>query len=71
MMGNLSYFHCGDWVENCTALVVDFDGKISLLRLDGGSTKSPITRTFLETGEEERLDLDSLTEFVHVPQGSR
>ena len=26
------YLNCGDWVENCTALVEDYDGRIELLR---------------------------------------
>jgi UDP-2,3-diacylglucosamine pyrophosphatase LpxH len=32
-IGNVSYYNCGDWVEHCTALVENFDGKIELLRL--------------------------------------
>jgi UDP-2,3-diacylglucosamine pyrophosphatase LpxH len=31
-MGDLEYFNCGDWVENCTALVEDLDGDISLVK---------------------------------------
>lgn len=27
-----TYMNCGDWVENCTALVEHFDGRIELLR---------------------------------------
>ncbi|MDG0978460.1 MAG: hypothetical protein P8O79_01920 [Halieaceae bacterium] len=27
----MSYYNDGDWVENCTALVQDFDGKFHLL----------------------------------------
>jgi len=27
----VDYFNCGDWVESCSALVEDFDGKIELL----------------------------------------
>ena len=30
-MGEIEYFNCGDWVESCSALVEDFDGKIELL----------------------------------------
>ncbi len=41
----VQYFNCGDWVESCTALIEDFDGKIKLvhfheddvLRAGGGS----------------------------------
>jgi UDP-2,3-diacylglucosamine pyrophosphatase LpxH len=28
----IHYYNCGDWVESCTALVEDFNGKISLVR---------------------------------------
>lgn len=30
-VGDVVYMNCGDWIENCTALVEDFTGKISLL----------------------------------------
>ncbi len=29
--GTVSYYNCGDFVESCTALVEDFDGRITLL----------------------------------------
>jgi len=32
-IGDVSYFNCGDWVEHCTALVEDWNGKVSLMRL--------------------------------------
>ena len=28
----LNYFNCGDWVESCTALVEDFEGRFQILR---------------------------------------
>ena len=31
-IGGVTYFNCGDWVESCTALAEDMDGKISLIR---------------------------------------
>jgi UDP-2,3-diacylglucosamine pyrophosphatase LpxH len=31
MLGDVQYLNCGDWVESCTALVEDFDGKIKLI----------------------------------------
>jgi len=31
-VGDMTYMNCGDWVENCTALVEDFDGNFSLIR---------------------------------------
>jgi UDP-2,3-diacylglucosamine pyrophosphatase LpxH len=29
----VQYYNCGDWVEHCTALVENRDGRIELLRL--------------------------------------
>jgi UDP-2,3-diacylglucosamine pyrophosphatase LpxH len=31
-IGEAEYFNSGDWVENCSALVEDFDGRIHLLK---------------------------------------
>jgi len=31
MIDGIEYLNCGDWVESCTALVEDFDGKIKLI----------------------------------------
>jgi UDP-2,3-diacylglucosamine pyrophosphatase LpxH len=44
-IGNLEYLNCGDWVENCTALVEDYSGNLSLIclhenRLDGAGRRS-------------------------------
>lgn len=33
-VGSIRYLNCGDWVENCTALVEDFAGHIHLVRFD-------------------------------------
>ncbi len=30
-IGDLDYYNCGDWVESCSALVENFDGRIELL----------------------------------------
>jgi len=30
-IGSLEYMNCGDWVESCTALAEDFDGRFHLL----------------------------------------
>ena len=32
-IGKVSYYNCGDWVEHCTALVENRDGKVEMLRL--------------------------------------
>src|SRR3984885_5170697 len=31
MIDGVEYLNCGDWVESCTALIEDFDGKIQLI----------------------------------------
>ena len=31
MIDGVHYLNCGDWVESCTALIEDFDGKIKLI----------------------------------------
>jgi len=31
-LGDLLYINCGDWVENCTALAEDFEGKLTLIK---------------------------------------
>jgi UDP-2,3-diacylglucosamine pyrophosphatase LpxH len=33
-VGEVVYLNCGDWVENCTALVEDYTGTIQLIRFD-------------------------------------
>lgn len=30
-IGEVQYYNCGDWVESCTALVENYDGRIELL----------------------------------------
>ena len=32
-MEGITYINCGDWVENCTAIVEHFDGRLELLDL--------------------------------------
>ncbi|HEV7405072.1 MAG TPA: UDP-2,3-diacylglucosamine diphosphatase [Chthoniobacteraceae bacterium] len=36
-IGGVTYYNCGDWVESCSALVEDFDGKIELITMGPGS----------------------------------
>lgn len=31
-LGDVFYMNCGDWVENCTALAEDFEGKFTLIK---------------------------------------
>jgi len=37
----LTYCNTGDWVESCTAIVEDFDGKLSLVRWAGAGAAHP------------------------------
>jgi hypothetical protein len=32
MIDGIRYLNCGDWVESCTAIAEDFDGKLSQIR---------------------------------------
>jgi UDP-2,3-diacylglucosamine pyrophosphatase LpxH len=34
-VGDIVYMNCGDWVENCTALVEEYSGEIRLVRFQG------------------------------------
>lgn len=46
-IGNVTYYNCGDWVESCSALVEDFDGRIDLLHFCPHA-KAPAGNTDLE-----------------------
>jgi UDP-2,3-diacylglucosamine pyrophosphatase LpxH len=37
----LTYMNCGDWVENCTALVEDLEGKFHLIKMHERKVPSP------------------------------
>ncbi|MDT8284505.1 MAG: hypothetical protein RQ767_03185, partial [Thermovirgaceae bacterium] len=36
------FCNCGDWVENCSALVEHLDGRLEMLRLNGDGDMVPI-----------------------------
>jgi UDP-2,3-diacylglucosamine pyrophosphatase LpxH len=40
-VGGVLYMNCGDWVENCTALAEDFNGKFELIRFYESHVYSP------------------------------
>jgi UDP-2,3-diacylglucosamine pyrophosphatase LpxH len=40
-VGDFLYMNCGDWVENCTALVEDFHGNIRLVQFHENNVHSP------------------------------
>jgi UDP-2,3-diacylglucosamine pyrophosphatase LpxH len=52
-VGEVVYMNCGDWVENCTALVEDYSGEIRLVRFD---------EQVKETRAEGPRELHGLTE---------
>jgi UDP-2,3-diacylglucosamine pyrophosphatase LpxH len=37
----ITYYNCGDWVESCTALAEDSDGRIGLIHWAGRETAAP------------------------------
>jgi UDP-2,3-diacylglucosamine pyrophosphatase LpxH len=39
-VGDVVYMNCGDWIENCTALVEDFTGKIELIHFHDTASSS-------------------------------
>ena len=42
MIDGIRYLNCGDWVESCTAIAEDFDGRLSQIRwLPGSMETSP------------------------------
>ena len=43
MIDDIQYLNTGDWVESCTALFEDFDGKITLVRWLDEINKQPKT----------------------------
>jgi UDP-2,3-diacylglucosamine pyrophosphatase LpxH len=40
-VGDFLYMNCGDWVENCTALVEDLNGNFSLVRFHEDCVRAP------------------------------
>ena len=46
----VTYYNDGDWVESCTALVEDHQGKIDILRWTGWSYRSGARSAFVPAG---------------------
>jgi UDP-2,3-diacylglucosamine pyrophosphatase LpxH len=40
-LGDIFYMNTGDWVENCTALAEDFEGKFTLIKFHESNVHSP------------------------------
>jgi UDP-2,3-diacylglucosamine pyrophosphatase LpxH len=45
MIDGLTYINCGDWVDNCTAIVEQYDGRIELVRSTRPANETPARRT--------------------------
>ena len=39
-MEGVTYHNCGDWVESCTALAEDFNGRIRILRVSSEASQA-------------------------------
>lgn len=52
--GNFRYVNCGDWVESCTAIAEDFDGRLSIITW----TFNVVTDTS-HTSSKRRSDVDA------------
>jgi UDP-2,3-diacylglucosamine pyrophosphatase LpxH len=50
--GEVAYYNCGDWVESCSALVEDFEGKLHLIFRP---PEQSVTQEKLEAPEEPPL----------------
>ena len=50
-IGNLLYANCGDWVENCSALVEHFDGRLEIIYTD----RDEPTNTDTPVNPDEKL----------------
>jgi UDP-2,3-diacylglucosamine pyrophosphatase LpxH len=50
-IGTMDYYNAGDWVENCTALVEDFDGTIKLIQSVDFPRGSKTSRSSASNGD--------------------
>ena len=53
-LGDIQYINTGDWVENCTALAEDFEGKFTLIKF----YESDVYRAGGRTGSHDASDRD-------------
>lgn len=61
-IGGVSYHNCGDWVESCTALGEDYNGRISVIRW---AEQDQIVET------PKLAKLRPKTRFAGAPQGAK
>ena len=58
----LSYINCGDWVESCTAVVEDFDGRFEIVKwITGGPWRGESEAAVAERPAATQTRLDSST----------
>jgi UDP-2,3-diacylglucosamine pyrophosphatase LpxH len=67
-VGDVVYMNCGDWVENCTALVEDFEGKFTLIKFHESDVHSPGGRSRAhDASDRDERDAGA----PGIPSGSR
>ncbi len=67
MIEGVQYFNCGDWVESCTALMEDFDGKIKLIHFH----ENDVLRTGRRPGAHDPGDSSEGNGGSRRPPGGR
>ncbi len=67
--GDIAYYNCGDWIEDCTAIVEEIDGTMRLIyaeeelaKLPAMSTRKPVTAD----DHEEMLPLQELISVARI-----
>jgi UDP-2,3-diacylglucosamine pyrophosphatase LpxH len=66
-VGEVVYMNCGDWIENCTALVEDFTGKISLINFHEREGK--LEETAKEIRPTNRIEAEWPVEAAEIADG--
>lgn len=63
--GDVAYYNCGDWIENCTALVETMSGRLQLI----GRDFRPLDRRAMAGGVVHLADGDAAEQFAAVGAG--
>lgn len=71
--GDIAYYNCGDWIEDCTAIVEDMDGTIRLIyaeeeleQLLDTPGRHPVSATDEHDETEELLPLEQLIDVARI-----
>jgi UDP-2,3-diacylglucosamine pyrophosphatase LpxH len=67
-VGEVVYMNCGDWIENCTALVEDYTGKISLINFHERERKE-LEETAKEVRPTNRIQAEWPVEATEIADG--